>query len=81
MKNYDLSEQDIQEIADRAATNALTKAGLIKPQISTNEANKRYGRTRINQWRKRGLIIPVKQGNIIYWKVAELEKAASRNIL
>ena len=81
MKNYDLSEQDLQEIADRAAYTALVKAGVIKSQISTNEAHKRYGRQRLTKWRKLGLATPVKQGKIIFWKVEELEKASSKNIL
>ena len=81
MKNYDLSDQDIQEIADKAAETALRKAGVIKSQISTNEANQRYGRQRVTRWRKLGYCTPIKQGGIIYWMVAELEKAALKNIL
>ncbi len=81
MKNYDLTDQDIQEIADRAAEVALRKAGIFKSQISTNEANLRYGRQRVTRWRKLGFVTPIKQGGIIYWKVDELEKASTKNIL
>ena len=81
MKNYDLSDQDIQEIADKAAETALRKAGVIKAQISTNEAHQRYSRQRVTRWRKLGMVTPIKQGKIIFWKVDELEKAASKNIL
>ena len=81
MKNYDLSENEIQEIADRAAVTALREAGVIKTQISTNEANQRYGRQRVNRWRKLGLVNPIKQGGIIYWRVTELEKATMKNLL
>lgn len=56
-------------------------AGLIKKQVSTNEAYKRYGRKSVTLWRQKGLVNPVKQGGIIYCKVAELEKAADKNIL
>lgn len=81
MKNYNLSDEDVQEIADKAAETALRKAGVIKSQISTNEAFKRYSRKRVTIWRKDGLVTPIKQGKIIYWKVDELERAASKNIL
>jgi hypothetical protein len=78
---HTLSDQDIQEIANKAARTALAEAGLIKTQISTREAHKIYGRLRITRWRKLGLVNPVKQGGIIYWKVIELEKASVKNIL
>lgn len=81
MKNYNLSDEDVQEIADKAAETALRKAGVIKSQISTNEAYQRYSRERVTKWRKLGLVTPVKQGKIIFWSVDDLEKAASRNIL
>ncbi len=81
MRTYDLSEQDVQEIADRAALTALAKAGVIKAQISTNDAYKRYGRKRVTEWRKLGLVKPIKQGSIIYWQVTELEKASLKNLL
>lgn len=78
---YELSYKDIQEIAERAAYTALIKAGLEKSQISTRDAHTRYGRPRITRWRKLGLVNPVKQGGIIYWRVIELESASMKNIL
>jgi hypothetical protein len=78
---YELSEQDITLIAEKAATAALSRAGLVKSQVSTNEAHKRFGRKRVTDWRKRGLITPVKQGGVIYWRVEELEKASLKNLL
>jgi hypothetical protein len=81
MKNYELSDQDIAQIAEKAAEKALQKAGLMKSQVSTNEAHKRFGRKRVTDWRKRGLVTPIKQGGIIYWRVEELEKAALKNLL
>lgn len=81
MENYSLSELEIQRIADRAAENALRRAGLVKEQISTNGAYKRYGRKRVTEWRKRGLLRPIKQGNVIFWSLTELDKAAQKNLL
>ncbi len=81
MRTYDLSEQDVQEIADRAAFTALAKAGVVRSQISTNDAYKRYGRKRVTEWRKLGLVTPIKQGGIIYWQVTDLEKASQKNLL
>lgn len=78
---YKLSDADIRNIAEKAAETALVKAGLVKSQVSTNEANQRYGRNRVTRWRKMGLATPIKQGGIIYYRVEELEKASIKNIL
>ncbi len=75
------SETELTRMAERGAEIALAKAGVIKPQISTNEANTRYGRKRVNLWRTRGFINPVKQGNTCFYRVEELEKASLKNIL
>jgi hypothetical protein len=75
------SEAELTRMAERGAEIALAKAGVVKPQISTNEAYKRYGRNRVTSWRQRGFVNPVKQGNTILFKVEELEKASLKNML
>lgn len=75
------SETELTRMAERGAAIALAIAGVVKPQISTNEAYSRYGRKRVTLWRKNGFCTPVKQGNIVYYRVEELEKASMKNIL
>jgi hypothetical protein len=75
------SETELSRIAEAGATIALAKAGVVKPQISTNEAYKRYSRKRVTLWRQNGFCTPVKQGGIVYYRVDELEKASLKNIL
>jgi hypothetical protein len=75
------SEAELTRMAERGAEIALAKAGVVKPQISTNEAYRIYGRKRVTLWRKNGFCTPVKQGGIVYYRVQELEKASIKNLL
>jgi hypothetical protein len=75
------SEAELTRMAERGAEIALARAGVVKPQISTNQAYQQYGRKRVTSWRKLGYVKPVKQGNTIFFKVEELEKASIKNML
>lgn len=60
--------------------NTLSELGLIKENISEQEAFKKYGRKQVIQWRERNWIKAYPTGNKerskVYFKRSELETAS-----
>jgi|GEM_PF-5200199 len=52
----------LKEAASYGANKALEEAGLSKPYVSMNKANKMYGKGTIKRMVEEGLINPVKDG-------------------
>lgn len=55
-------EKMLADAAERGATIALRKAGNIKPYMNKTEAYRLYGRTNVENWIRKGLITPKKDG-------------------
>lgn len=52
----------LQDAAEIGASAAMSKAGLLKPYLSKQEAYNLHGRTNVDRWIKEGLITPKKDG-------------------
>ena len=85
METYLLTETKLNELLAKAnkegAIKVLVEMGLQKNQISQREAIRRYGKVRIEIWRKEGKIKPVKIRNGIYFPLCELERLNNINDL
>lgn len=67
------------DAAEIAVNSALSKAGLIKPFISKQDAYKAYGRAIVDRWILEGLVTPRKDGQAsAKWRIdrAEIEAVA-----
>lgn len=53
----------LQDAAELGATSALSQHGLIKPNISKQEAYRKYGSSDVKRWISEGLIELVKDGS------------------
>lgn len=64
--------------AQQAAQKALEMAGIAVPFLTTNKANKQYGRIRVERWIKSGLVKPIREGGgaTLRLPVSELIAAA-----
>lgn len=64
--------------AQLAAQKTLEMAGLAAPFLTTNKANKQYGRIRVERWVKNGLVKPIREGGgaAVRLPVSELIAAA-----
>ena len=82
---YQISEHKLAAIIERAVEagtgKILTELGLKKSQISQRETFRRFGAPRVKRWREKGLIVPVKIGNKIYYDVNKLETLSTVNDL
>lgn len=53
----------LQDAAELGANAALSKAGVLKPYLSKEEANRMYGRVNVDRWIAKGHIEAIKDGN------------------
>ncbi|MGV8096005.1 MAG: hypothetical protein AB2L24_29485 [Mangrovibacterium sp.] len=71
-------QQMLNTAAEMGTKQIIDRLGLEKRQISTREAYKIYDRTRVDMWKKEGLVDYVKQGTRrIFFDKSQLEKQAS----
>lgn len=79
--DYELRNM-LTSAAELGATKALSETGAIKPYINKSEAYRTYGRTKVDNWIKDGLITP--RGEIgKSWQIDRVEiqaLAASRTV-
>lgn len=79
--DYELRNM-LTSAAELGATKALSETGAIKPYINKSEAYRSYGRTKVDNWIKDGLITP--RGEIgKSWRIDRLEiqaLAASKTV-
>ena len=52
----------LKEAASYGASKALEDAGLLKPYVSMNQANKIHGKGTVKKMIDKGLIHPIKEG-------------------
>lgn len=79
--DYELRNM-LTSAAELGATKALSETGAIKPYINKSEAYRTYGRAKVDNWIKDGLITP--RGEIgKSWQIDRVEiraLAASRSV-
>jgi hypothetical protein len=79
--DYELRNM-LTSAAELGATKALSETGAIKPYINKSEAYRTYGRTKVDNWIKDGLITP--RGEIgKSWQIDRVEiqaLAASKTV-
>ncbi len=64
----------LNKAAEFGADAALRRAGFNEFQITQAEARRRYGVTRVKNWVKQGLICGIREGGLVFFNVAELER-------
>jgi hypothetical protein len=50
------------DFSEMGAQKALIEMGRLKPYMSLNEANRKYGKALVNRWIKEGLVHIIKDG-------------------
>ena len=71
----------MEKSAETAVNKVLTELGLKKILISQRQAQLRFGETNVKRWKREGKVNPHKKGNVIYYKLSELEAMSNVNEL
>ena len=81
--NLTMSMTDLRalliEAGEVSSSKTLSKAGLLKPTMSKQEAYRMYGKSDVERWIKEGLIHPERDGSgSAKWRIDRSEIEAVR---